>query len=155
LGRLEDHQLVKRVKTKKGVRVELQKEDGSGAEYSPPAGGLPKDLYFQLPFEYWLADHYMSLSMPAKAMLLIALGEQAEFELPVAQAPRFYGISPETAARGFDELVRAGLALYEMRVIKDPMAPLGKRSVKFWRLLRPYQREIAVDETPARVRRVK
>lgn len=152
--RLEEHRFVKRVKTRKGVRIELLKEDGSGAAYSPPAGG-PNDPYFQLPLEYWLADHYMKLSMPGKAMLLIALGEQPEFELPVIQVPKFYGISPETAVRGYDELVRAGLASYEQRVIKDPMAPIGKRAVKFWRLLPPYQRELAVDETPARVRRVK
>jgi len=145
---------MKRVKTRKGVRIELLKEDGSGAAYSPPAGG-PNDPYFQLPLEYWLADHYMKLSMPGKAMLLIALGEQPEFELPVIQVPKFYGLSPETAVRGFDELVRAGLARYEQRVIKDPMAPLGRRAVKFWRLLPPYQRELTVDETPARVRRVK
>ena len=154
IRRLEGHRLVKRVKSRKGVRIELLKEDGSGAAYSPPTGG-PKEPYFQLPLDYWRADHYMTLSMPGKAMLLIALGEQPEFELPVVQAPSFYGISPETAARGFDELVRAGLARFEQRVIKDPMAPLGKRSVKFWHLLPPYQREIAVDETPARVRRVK
>jgi hypothetical protein len=152
LRRLEEHRLVKRSKTRKGVRIELLKEDGSGAAYSPPG---PNDFYFRLPFEYWLADHYVSLSLPGKAMLLIALGEQPEFELPVAQAPKFYGLSPETAARGFDELVRVGLALYVVRVIKDPMAPLGKRSVKFWRLQPPYQREIAMAETPARVRRVK
>lgn len=154
LRRLEEHRLVKRVKTRKGVRIELLKEDGSGAAYSPPAGG-PNDPYFQLPFEYWLADHYMTLSMRGKAMLLIALGEQPEFELPVLQAPKFYGISPETAARGFDELVRAGLARFEQSVTKDPMAPLGKRTVKFWRLMAPFQRELAVDESPARVRRVK
>jgi len=155
IRRLEAHHLVKRVKTKKGVRIELLKEDGSGAAYSPPAGG-PKDPYFQLPFEYWMTDHYMRLGMPAKAMLLIALGEQPEFELPVAQAPKFYGISPETASRGFDELVRAGLALYETRVIKDPMAPLGKRSVKFWRLQAPYARlQPPAEEAVASLRRVK
>jgi hypothetical protein len=154
LSRLEAHHLLKRVKTRKGVRIELLKEDGSGAAYTPPAGG-PNDPYFQLPLDYWLADHYMQLSMPAKAILLIALGEQAEFELPVAQAPTFYGISPETASRGFDELVRAGLARFERRVVKDPMASLGKRAVKFWRLVQPYQRELAVDENPTRVRRVK
>jgi hypothetical protein len=155
LRRLEDHHLVKRVKTRKGVRVELRKEDGSATKYSPPGGG-PNDTYFQLPLAYWLDDEYMTLSLPGKATLMIALGEQPEFELPVAQAPRFYGISPETAARGFDELVRAGLALYEVRTVKDPMAPLGKRSVKFWRLQPPYERALATaPEAPARLRRVK
>lgn len=154
MRRLEEHRLVKRVKSRKGVRIELLKEDGSGAAYSSPAGG-PNDPYFQLPLEYWLFDHYMTLSMRGKAMLLIALGELPEFELPVALAPKFYGISAETAARGFDELVRAGLARFEQRVVKDPMAPLGRRTVKFWRLLPPFQRELAVDEVSVHVRRVK
>jgi len=154
MRRLEVYHLVKRAKTRKGVRVELRKEDGSGTKYSPPGGG-PNDLYFQLPLAYWLNDYYMTLSLPGKAMLMIALGEQPEFELPVAQAQKFYGISPDTAARGFGELVRAGLALYEVRTVKDPMAPVGKRSVKFWRLQPPYQRAMAVPEAAARLRRLK
>ncbi len=155
LRRLEDRRLIRREKTRKGVRVELRKEDGSGAKYGPPGGGAD-DTYFQLPLDYWLDDHYMTLSLPGKAMLLIALGEQPEFELPVAQAPKFYGISPETATRGFDELVRASLALYEFRIVKDPMAPLGKRSVKFWRLQTPYERAAAAaPAVPASLRRIK
>lgn len=155
LRRLEDHRLIKRTKTKKGVRIELRKEDGSGAEYSPPSGG-PSDFYFQLPLAYWLDDHYVKLSLPAKAMLMIALGEQSEFKLPIAQAPTFYGISSETAARGFEELLRSGFARFEVRTVKDPMAPLGKRNVKFWRLLKPYDRELeTAPETPVRLRRVK
>ena len=155
LRRLEGSQLIKRAKTRKGVRVELRKEDASGAPYGPPGGG-PNDLYFQLPLAYWLDDHYMKLSLRGKAMLLVALGEAAEFELPVAQVPKFYGVSSETAADGFDELVRRGLALYEVRSVKDPMAPLGKRSVKFWRLQPPYERsETEAPAAAVRIRRLK
>ena len=155
LRRLVDHKLIKRKKTKKGMRVELLKEDGSGLAYTPPSGG-PKEPYFQLPIEYWLQGHYMKLSTPAKAMLLIALGELPEFELQVARVPKFYGISAETADRGFTELVKVGLAQFDQRMVKDPMAPLGRRTVKFWRLLPPYERQLsAVAEGAARLRRVK
>jgi len=155
LRRLEDHHLIKRIKTRKGMRTELLKEDGSGRAYSPPTGG-PKELYFQLPLNYWLQDHYVTLSTPGKAMLLIALGEQPEFELQAARVPSFYGISSETAIRGFDELVKAGLARFDLRSVKDAMAPLGHRTVKFWRLLPPYEREEpVVAHGVTRLRRVK
>jgi hypothetical protein len=155
LRRLEARNLIRRTKTSEGVRVLLLKEDGKGANYSPPSGG-PRDRYFQLPFEYWLEDHYLSLGMPGKAMLLIALGEMEEFELQVARVPRYYGISTETAERGFHELVRANLAVFDQRSIKDPDHPEGKRLVKYWRLLGPYQRlRRPAGIEPGQLRRVK
>ena len=140
LKRLEERKLIQRTKTRKGVRVEIRKEDGSGDKYSPPSGGVA-DPYFQLPLEYWLRDHYMSLETPGTAMLLIALGEREEFELPVAKVSTYYGISAETADRGYEELVRAGLIGYDQRWLTDAMHPEGKRVVKLWQLLEPYQRE--------------
>jgi hypothetical protein len=155
LRRLEARRLIRRTKTQRGVRVELLRDDGSGEKYSPP-GGRKDDPYFQLPLEYWRADHYMTLGTPGKAMLLIALGEMEEFELPVARVPSWYGVSQETALRGFEELVRASLALYDQRSIKDPMHPAGKRLAKVWRLLDPYARpSSAVVEAEPRLRRVK
>lgn len=155
LRRLEDRNLIRRVKSRKGVKVQLLKEDGSTNRYSPPSGGR-NDPYFQLPFEYWLEDHYRTLRTPGKAMLLIALGEQDEFELQVTRVPSYYGISAETADRGFEELVRAGLALFDQRSVKDPMHPAGKRTVKFWHLVGPYRRERGeVGEGETRLRRVK
>jgi hypothetical protein len=152
LARLEAEKLIRRVKTRTGVRVEILMEDGSGAEYKPPSGGK-KAPYFQLPFEYWLSDHYLRLKTPGKAMLLIALGEQEEFELQTARVPNYYGISPETANRGFDELVRAGIALFDQRWVKDPDENEGRRLVKLWRLVGSYER---VDRTaeggPGRLR---
>ena len=155
LRRLEERKLVHRTKTRDGVRVQILKEDGSSGKYSPPIGGTD-DPYFRLPLEYWLDDHYVTLTTPAKAMLLIALGEQAEFELQVARVPAYYGISPETAGKGFDELVRRGLAQFDFRSEKDPMHPAGKRVTKFWRLIGPYERELPdVTVHDRRLRRVK
>ncbi len=94
LRRLEDRQLIRRTKAPHGVKVLMLREDGKGTSYSPPT---PADRYFQLPFEYWSADYYLNLDMPAKIMLLIALGEANEFEMPIARVPGWYGISSETA----------------------------------------------------------
>ncbi len=155
LGRLERLKLIKRTKTRKGVRVQLLREDGKGGAYSPPSGSA-NDPYFQLPLEYWLEDYYIKLRTPGKAMLLIALGEEQEFELQVARVPAYYGISPETADRGFDELVMAGLALFEQRVETDPMENPGRRIVKVWRLQGPYEtQQPPAKEVVAPLRRVK
>ncbi|HEY9287496.1 MAG TPA: hypothetical protein VIT43_05695 [Candidatus Dormibacteraeota bacterium] len=98
----------------------------------------------------------MTLRMPGKAMLLIALGEMEEFELQVARVPKYYGISAETAERGFQELVRANLALFDQRSIKDPNHPEGKRLVKYWRLIGPYHRVRQADGVESsQLRRVK
>jgi hypothetical protein len=48
------------------------------------------------------------------------------------------------------------MALFDQGSVKDPMHPAGKRMVKAWHLLGPYQREradLAVGQ--ARLRRVK
>jgi hypothetical protein len=153
LTRLETRKLVRRVKTRRGVRVQLQREDGSGRDYSPPP---PRDFYFQLPFAYWQEDHYLRLQLPGKAMLLIALGEQAEFELRVAKVPDWYGISAETADRGYEELVRAGIAIYEQGTETAALENPGLRTVKRWRLLGPFERpERPAQPVAGPLRRVK
>lgn len=54
--------------------------------------------------------------------------------------------------------MRQGLALYDVRVIKDAEHPDGKRQAKYWRLQGPYQRELKQPvpvRVPAALRRVK
>jgi hypothetical protein len=149
--RLEEAKLISRTKSRKGVRVKLLREDGSGEPYSPPN---PAEPYFQLPLAYWTSDDYIRLRMPAKAMLLVALGEQTEFELPIARVSAWYGISAETASRGYDELVRTGLSQFDQRPIKDPWAPTGTRIAKLWRLLDPYAKSPRMEQRVG-LRRVK
>ena len=155
LFRLEAMRLIRRARTRKGVRIELLKEDGGGRPYTPPAGSEP-DLYFRLPFDYWAEDRYLSLRMPAKAMLLVALGEAPEFELPVSKVKDYYGFSQETAQRGLEELVRAQIARFDMRIVKDALDPDGQRQAKFWHLLGPYARAQKESvEVVRRIRRIK
>lgn len=156
LNRLEKRNLILRTRTRTGVRVEILKEDGSKNKYTPPN---PVEPYFQIPLEYWLNDHYLSLGMAGIAMLLIALGERDEFELPVARVHDYYGISSETADRGYEELVRAGLIGFDLDWVTDPMHPDGRRVAKRWHLLKPYRRErsepAGIHAKPPQLRRVK
>ena len=75
-------------------------EDGSGELYEHPhrAGS---DRWLQLPYAYWLEGHALALSLPAKAMLLIALSLPDGFYLPSERADELVpGISPDSADRG-------------------------------------------------------
>lgn len=109
----------------------LLREDGSGCDYTHPGeeGRDPsKDRYFQLPVAYWVdADEQWSstLSLPAKAMLLIGLSLQPGFVLPVEKARLWYGISADTAQRGFAELVKRGALTRTRTPKKAPLAPQG------------------------------
>ena len=90
------------------ARVTVLREDGSGHAYAHPglAGGEP---YLQLPYAYWRAGWDTRLTLPAKALLLIALTLADGFWLPAARAPEWYGISPSTAERALRELRRRGI----------------------------------------------
>ncbi|MDX3238907.1 hypothetical protein PV392_25085 [Streptomyces sp. ME03-5709C] len=80
------------------------KEDGTRTPYTPPGEGSGEP-YFQLPFEYWDSGLHNTLSLPAKAMMLIALSQRKiNFTLPQERMPDWYGISADTAGRGIREL---------------------------------------------------
>ncbi len=51
-------------------------------------------------------DGCETLSLPGKAVLLIAHSLRPGFALPVEKAPEWYGISADTAQRGLAELVK-------------------------------------------------
>ncbi|MGX6446741.1 hypothetical protein ACVU7I_01520 [Patulibacter sp. S7RM1-6] len=112
--------------------IQLKREDGSGAAYTPPAS----ERYVRVPFAYWRQDFHMKLSMPAKAMLFIALSQPDWFRMPSADVPDWYGISSASAQRGLAELKDA--QLLEMTGIKKP-APLTKEkfATDFYYRLRP------------------
>lgn len=90
--------------------------------------GLPPDAYFTLPHEFWTDSWDQKLSLPGKALLLIALhatSTQPRFYLPYDQGPAWYGLSSETVERGLRELRREGLLQEHPERIKAPLAPLG------------------------------
>ncbi|AWN30994.1 hypothetical protein DKG71_37355 [Streptomyces sp. NEAU-S7GS2] len=87
-------------------------EDGSGRPYTPPGEGLG-DPYFQLPYEYWDGGWHNTLSLPGKAMLLIASNERKpRFALPQERIPDWYGISADSAGKGIRELSQHGILFH-------------------------------------------
>ncbi|MCX4915309.1 hypothetical protein [Streptomyces sp. NBC_00687] len=84
-------------------------EDGSGRRYTSP-GERVGDPYFQLAYEYWDKGWHNTLSLPAKAMLLIASNQRKlEFTLPQERIPDWYGISADSAGKGIRELSKHGI----------------------------------------------
>ncbi|MGW3007797.1 hypothetical protein ACWC9R_03015 [Streptomyces sp. NPDC001219] len=87
-------------------------EDGSGRPYTSPGEGLG-DPYFQLPYEYWDNGWHHTLSLPGKAMLLIASTQRKlTFTLPQERIPDWYGISADSAGKGIRELSRHGILVH-------------------------------------------
>jgi hypothetical protein len=86
----------------------LLADDGSGAPYEHLGEGkkdkkLEGSGYFQLPYAYWRERWHEKLSLPAKAMLLIALYPGNGFPLPYNKMPSWYGISESSGERGLNE----------------------------------------------------
>lgn len=118
------------------ARVRPLREDGSGEPYTHP--GSVRQSYFRLPFEYWTAGHHEVLSLPGKALLLIALTLKDEFTLPADRGPSWYGLSPSTVERGLRELRRSD-SLQATRVrVAAPLAPEGYTFVNRYTLCAPY-----------------
>jgi hypothetical protein len=124
--RLERHGLISRGRKGHRACVTVLLEDGTGTAYSPPTR-TRGDNYLKLPFVYWTADKpwYRHLTLPEKALLLIALSLPKGFVLPHKKAPAWYGVSAHTAQRGLSGLQDKGL-LHAVRVKKPaPLAPEG------------------------------
>lgn len=122
-----NYRLVSRERIGRLARVTSLREDGSGKPYSYPGRTGRDERYLKLPYAYWAGPDrwYRNLSFPAKAMLLIALSLPAGFVLPTERAPKWYGISADSADRGLRELSDAGLLARKVSVKKAPQAPQG------------------------------
>lgn len=114
--------------------ITLKRENGSG-DPLPPRKADEGRGFFTIPFEFWLDGHAGSLSLPAKAMLLIILKETQDpqgrltFSMPVARAQSWYGISERSAERGYVELTKHHLIQQRVQKIADPQHPAGRREV--------------------------
>jgi hypothetical protein len=137
----QTHHLVRRQRRGRLLEVTPLLEDGTRRPYAYPKGGKP-DLYFKLPYAYWTAPQawYRTLSLPAKAVLLIGMSLKPDFVLPTEKAPRWYGVSTDSAEKGLTELRQHGL-LERRTVLKSaPLAPLGKTQEHHYALLSPFTR---------------
>jgi len=125
MSRLEKRNLITRERSKRLSDVILLKEDGSGDPYERPLKDRAEDRWLQLPHTYWFDGHYKNLRLPAKIMLLVALSLQDGFPLPYERAPKWYGVSSDSAEEGLRELRDVNLLGTERRWIEAPRSETG------------------------------
>ncbi len=106
----------------------LLREDGSGDPYLRPTKAQHGN-WFTIPHNYWLDGWDLRLTGPEKLMLLIALDQKDGFDISPERVPDWYGLSRNTAQRGYKGLVESGLLTRETRYPVDPKSPTGRREV--------------------------
>jgi hypothetical protein len=141
LTRLEERHLIDRERRgrERKIRVTLLREDGSGQPYTRPGKGNT-DRFLRLPHSFWLDGWHARLDLPATAMLLVALHEKPNFELPTERIPEWYGWSADTAERGLATLEHLGLLTRTTRLKKAPLSPTGQTKVNRYLLREPFAR---------------
>ncbi|MGD9622323.1 MAG: hypothetical protein AB7G47_20055 [Mycolicibacterium sp.] len=130
-------------KGRKAVYTSLR-EDGSREEYTAPSGRDVDNRYFQLPFAYWNDDNawYLNLTLPGKAMLLIASSLKPGFILPTERAPDWYGVSTETAQRGLKELRDVGLITRNTVLKETALETVPLTQEHHYTLVAPFGRNV-------------
>jgi hypothetical protein len=139
-NRLENRKLIARTRVRRRASIITLKEDGSGEPYTHPGKEGSGESYFKLPFAYWRADEawQRTLSLPATAMLLIALSLEDDFTLPYDKAEPWYGISSASAERGLRELHGRGLLLIQDIYVEAPLSPEGYTRRRSYTLQPPF-----------------
>ena len=138
-SRLEGLKLIKRgQRSGRLATVFVLRDDGSGDPYSHPGAVGSREPYFKLNFAYWLDGLDETLSLPAKAVLLIALSLKDGFYLPYEKAKPWYGISAETAESGLRELEKRKVIEHVKKYKKAPLAPLGYTQDRLYYLRPPF-----------------
>jgi hypothetical protein len=146
LTRLEKRHLIQRERRGRSrkIRVTVLREDASGLPYTRPGKGNA-DRFMKLPLCYWTDGWYKKLDLPATAMLLVALHEKPNFELPTQYMPDWYGWSADTAERGFARLRELGLLEVRTRMVKAPLSPTGLTKVNQYNLLGDFAQELGAS----------
>ncbi len=138
-ARLEERKLIARRREHRRACITALREDGLGVAYvHPGAPGDQIEPYLQLNYAYWLNSWDTKLSLPAKAMLLVALSLPTEFVLPQEKAPAWYGLSADTVGRGLGELWDDRLLDRQMCFKEAPLSPLGYTEEIRYRLRAPF-----------------
>lgn len=145
---LADERLVRTTRSRRMVRVYRLTEDGSGADYSQSRD------FFYFPLAFFREAWHTRLSLPATAVLLIALNKSKRkpwFQLRTEEESKWYGISADTLQRGLDELREVGLLLTHPRRVRDNKARYGTTLVNEYILLGAFATPGAQtpDEEPA------
>lgn len=149
--RIEDRKLITRTRVARKSVITLLNESGRGrAYYRPTKGRTRGNRWLQLPHAYWTADHYRTLTLPAKAILLVALTRPDGFQLPERFGPDWYGISPDTVGDGLRELIKRELLNREFTWVEASRAAHGWTQVHRYTLLGPYSAAARTAATRSR-----
>jgi len=111
-------------------------EDGSGRSYvHPDYDGSP---CLELNHSYWREGYYKRLTVPGKAVTLIALTLGDWFALPTRRGPEWYGISRSTLERGFKNAYESAVLGTRYSLKQAPSAPMGYTKQNHYILLPPF-----------------
>ncbi len=132
MRRLEERGLVSRGRAGRNASITLLREDGSGEPYDHPHSR--GETWLQLPYVYWTSELYKTLSLPAKALLLVALSLPDDFPLPAERGPKWFGISADSTERGLRELVNEGLLDYSQNWVRNQRSDTGWIEQRQYRL---------------------
>jgi hypothetical protein len=154
LKRLEERKLIVRRRGGRSIYFRLLKEDGSEDPYRHPVN--TGENWLRLPYPYWLDGYYLNLSLPAKAMLLVALSRPDGFYLPAERTKDWYGLSADSALRGLRELRSAGVLDYSKHWRKEQRSKTGWIEQRTYTLTGPFSsaaRDAAANHRPGRRRK--
>jgi hypothetical protein len=135
--KLTRERLIVRRRSGNKMNYVLLHESGNGEPYTRPTQAS-HGTWFSVPHVYWNEEFDERLSLPEKAMLLIALDQPDNFRLPADRAPAWYGISESTARRGLHGLEKAGILTAESKQIVDPKSPSGWKTVLRYTTVGPW-----------------
>lgn len=138
----QKYRLITRGKVGRKAVFTSLREDGSREDYTAPSGRDIQNRYFQLPFAYWTDPEawYRTLTLAAKAMLLISSTLKPGFILPTERVPDWYGVSAETAQRGLKELRDAGLISRATSYKETPLEAVRYTQEHHYTLTPPFGR---------------
>ena len=136
--------LIERVRKGNEMQYRLLDESGDGTAYVRPKTAVDGN-WLRLPYEYWFDEFDQELTHPEKLMLLIALDQVEEFELPVNRAPSWYGIAESTAHRGLKGLERRGLLDRSSTFKVSPRSPSGWAEYFHYTLRGPFSKKAISD----------
>jgi hypothetical protein len=154
---LEQHQLIESQRVGRKREITLLREDGSGDPYRHPGeqGAADRGHYFKLPYAYWEGNFHNRLSMPAKAILLIALSLQDDFILPTERGREWYGLSRDTVRKGLRDLRVPGLLTMREETKLAPLTALGYTKQRRYSLKVPFGVVASAAASPVSPRRTR
>jgi hypothetical protein len=140
-GWLRDAKLISTHRRGRIRAITLLREDGSGSPYRHPGeeGSERRGHYFKLPYAYWRGNFQNRISLPAKAVLLIALSLRDDFVLPTEKGARWYGLSRDSVRKGLRDLRVVGLLDMREERKLAPLTAVGFTLERRYSLREPFR----------------